>query len=150
MRTTVGQEMTVAEILAARARRTGKIQSILVLFRHRGYIYVEADRPDVIVELLRGVRHAKVRMPLIVDRREIENLLMECVERRKIAVGDLVEAVEGPLKGSLARVISVDYSREEATLTLLDSPASISVTYPLSQLRLVEEAKEEKEGGERA
>ncbi len=147
VRTTVGQERTVADILAARAMRTGKIKSILILRRHRGYIYVEADRPDVVIELIRGIRHAKARAPLLVSKEELEKILMEKIEVRRIAPGDIVEAIEGPLKGSLARVVDVDYDEGMASLSLLDTPASISITYPLSQLRLVKE-KEEAEKGE--
>ncbi|MEM3793948.1 MAG: transcription elongation factor Spt5, partial [Candidatus Bathyarchaeia archaeon] len=62
VRTTTGQEKTVADMIASRAAsKKIPIASVFVLEAIKGYIFVEAPRPQFVDEAISGMRHVRAR-----------------------------------------------------------------------------------------
>ena len=60
MKTQLGHERTVGEKLGDRIRRSGApVYSILAPSKLRGYLFVEAEHPEVVRDQLKGLTYAR-------------------------------------------------------------------------------------------
>jgi transcription elongation factor SPT5 len=136
IRITGGQERVVANILHTKiTTKKLKIFSILVLENFKGYIIVEAPDANVAYEALSGVRHVRGQIRGELPFKDIEGYLVKKPVVTDLSIDNMVEVVAGPFKSMKAKVIRVDYEKQEATVVLLDSPYQIPVTVDANYLR---------------
>jgi transcription elongation factor SPT5 len=136
IRITGGQERVVANILHTKiTTKRLKIFSILALENFKGYIIVEAPDANVAYEALSGVRHIRGQIRGELPFKDIEGYLVKKPVVTDLSVDSMVEVVAGPFKSMKAKVIRVDYEKQEATVVLLDSPYQIPVTVDANYLR---------------
>jgi transcription elongation factor SPT5 len=136
IRITGGQERVVANILHTKiTTKRLKIFSILALENFKGYIIVEAPDANVAYEALSGVRHVRGQIRGELPFKDIEGYLVKKPVVTDLSVDSMVEVVAGPFKSMKAKVIRVDYEKQEATVVLLDSPYQIPVTVDANYLR---------------
>jgi transcription elongation factor SPT5 len=112
-----------------------KIFSILALENFKGYIIVEAPDANVAYEALSGVRHVRGQIRGELPFKDIEGYLVKKPVVTDLSIDNMVEVVAGPFKSMKAKVIRVDYEKQEATVVLLDSPYQIPVTVDANYLR---------------
>lgn len=136
IRITGGQEHVVANILQNKitAKQIG-IYSILVLDNFKGYIVVEAPDSNIAYQALAGVRHVRGQIRGELPFKDIEGYLVKKPVVSDLNIDDTVEVVAGPFKAMKAKIIRVDYEKQEATVVLLDSPYQIPVTVDANYLK---------------
>lgn len=138
IRITGGQERVVANILHTKiTTKKLKIFSILALENFKGYIIVEAPDANIAYEALSGVRHVRGQIRGELPFKDIEGYLVKKPVVTELSIDNMVEVVAGPFKSMKAKVIRVDYEKQEATVVLLDSPYQIPVTVDANYLRKV-------------
>ncbi len=117
------------------------IKAILQTEDLRGYIFIEAENEDRILEAVRGIPHVRGIVGKEVKIDQLERFIIP--ERRvvKIEVGDIVEIVSGPFKGERAKVTRVDEIKQELVVELLEAAIPIPVTIPITIVRLYEKKK---------
>lgn len=154
LRTSIGYEKSVAESIIPRAKRTNVIYSILCPETVRGYIFIEASDGDALRKILRGFAHTRelIRTKVKKDGKiievygttsfsEIEHFLTPKLLVAGITEGDIVEIITSPFKGEKARVKSIDETKEEITVELLESTVPIPVTLKGDQVRVLDKER---------
>ena len=127
IRTTIGQEKSVAELIANRVKiHALAIQSILVPETLRGYIFIETSKRGAIDEAISGISHVRGSVGKT-NINELSHFLTPKPVVEGLEEGDIVEITGGPFKGTRAKVTRVDKVKEEVTVELLDSPAPIPI-----------------------
>ncbi|MEM3027977.1 MAG: transcription elongation factor Spt5 [Candidatus Bathyarchaeia archaeon] len=142
VKTSAGQEKSVAQMIARRVKSKGEpytksIKSILCTDGLKGYVFVEANNPYQLDEILYGLRHVKARLQGFVPITELEKYLVTKPPIEEIAVGDSVEITGGPFKSMRARVVAVDKQKGEATVELLEAAFTLPITIYADYLRKV-------------
>ena len=149
VRTTAGQEMFVAELLAEKAKRLegGEVYAVIVPPSQKGvikgYILVEASDELTLRRLVRGTPHAKGVVPGAIPVKEIEGILKQEPLMKELKAGQIVKIVSGPFKGMRAKILRVDPQKEEVTVELLEAAIKIPVT--IEAANVVIESKEGEE-----
>ncbi len=144
VRTTIGQERNVADMIANRAEKENfEVYSILVPHDIKGYIMVEGVNKSEIDKSLRGVAHARGIVEGEIGISEIEKFFEPKPMVAKVDAGDIVELVSGPFKGEKARVIRVDVKKEEITVELFEATVPIPVTVTGDSIKVVRKEVEE-------
>ncbi|MEM0379517.1 MAG: transcription elongation factor Spt5 [Nanopusillaceae archaeon] len=139
---TSGREDIVAEIIAEEAKRKNlAIYSIIHLPNIKGFLFVEAENQLEVAKAIHELRYAKKVLP---EEVKIEEILRFFEEKEEIIlnIGDVVEIIAGPLKGTKARVLKVDDKKKEVLLELLDVPVPINVDIPINNVRLLYKKEE--------
>lgn len=145
MKTQLGHERTVGEKLGDRIRRSkAPVYSILAPSKLRGYLFVEAEHPEVLRDQLKGLTYARglVMRPgkagkygragqptfgtITID--ELRPHLTPPPAIAGIEEGNIVEVIAGPFKGEKARVQRIDESKEEVTVELFEAMVPIPIT----------------------
>lgn len=142
VKTSAGQEKSVAQMIARRVKSKGEpyiksIKSILCTDGLKGYVFVEASNPYQLDEILYGLRHVKARLQGFVPITELEKYLVTKPPIEEISVGDSVEITGGPFKSMRARVVAVDKQKGEATVELLEAAFTLPITIYADYLRKV-------------
>ena len=167
LKTQVGQERRVIEMLGNKARRFKiPIQSLLAPQELRGYVFIETTDVLAVQKGIRGVSYARSlvtqdvevrdekgdfvkdrrgkivteRMPVDTPFSDIAHFLTPVSAVAKIGVADIVELVSGPFRGEKAKVTKVDDAREELTVELIDSMVPIPITVKGEHVRVLEKA----------
>jgi len=136
VKVTNGQERTVALMLADKAKVEGlPIAAILSPSELKGYIIVEADRPHVVDELIRGMRHTRERVQGTISPQEVDHYIETKPVVEGLAEGTLVEVIAGPFKGMQARVVRVDVGKEEVTIEILEAAFTLPITVHADYVR---------------
>jgi transcriptional antiterminator NusG len=141
VRTTVGQEQLVVDILSSKiVKEELNIYSIAVVPGLKGYILIEADNE---VTLRRGITdtpHIKgsgiVKGAVNID--ELSGLLESKPLMKSIQEGQKVEIISGPFKGEKAKVTRVNQSKEEVTVELLEAAVKIPVTIKAENIKVIQ------------
>jgi transcription termination/antitermination protein NusG len=144
IKTSIGHEKMVVNSIANRARkRKAEIFSILSPTKLRGYILLEGRKNvNSIQNLIKGLEHVKGIIEGDTQLAEIEHFLTPKPLVSGIAIGDIVEIVNGPFKGEKARVKQIDESKEEITVELFEAMVSIPVTIRGDHVRVLEKEAE--------
>ena len=146
VRTTVGQERNVSNLIAGRAEANGiPIKAILVPEALKGYIFVEADGPHIVEEAISGIRHVRSRVPGIVSFSEIEKYIIVKPVIEELDINDLVEVTGGPFKGMRAKITGIDRTKEEVTIELLEATFTLPITVHADYLKIVRKGEESRE-----
>ncbi len=168
LKTQVGQERRVIEMMGNKARRFNiPIQALLAPQELRGYIFIETTDPLALQKGIRGVSYARSlvsqdievrdeqgnfvkdrRGKIVTERKpvdtpfsEIARFLTPVSAVAKIGDGDIVELVSGPFRGEKAKVTRVDDAREEITVELIDSMVPIPITVKGEHVRVLEKGE---------
>ncbi|MEK6976932.1 MAG: transcription elongation factor Spt5 [Candidatus Hydrothermarchaeota archaeon] len=143
VRTTIGQERSVADMMTARiGREHFEVYSILVPHDIRGYVMAEALNKTEIEKSLRGVSHAKGIVEGEIALADIEKFFEPKPMVTKVDTGDIVELISGPFKGEKARVVRVDVKKEEITVELFEATVPIPVTVRGDTIKVVRKEAE--------
>jgi transcriptional antiterminator NusG len=143
VRTTIGQESTVAALLEAQAaNKKLPIRAILVPDGVRGYVFVEAPEHRIVEQAVSGIAHVRGGTIGKVTEEEIDHFLVPKKPTEGLGVGDIVEITGGPFKGEKARVGKIDSEKEEVVLELLETPFNpIPVKVKADYVRVVEKGQ---------
>ena len=143
VRTTVGQERNVSNLIAGRAEANGiPIKAILVPEALKGYIFIEADGPHIVEEAISGIRHVRSRVPGMVSLSEVEKYIIIKPIIEELDIDDIVEVTGGPFKGMRAKITDIDRAKEEVTIELLEASFTLPITVHADYLKLVKKGKE--------
>ncbi|MEK6970118.1 MAG: transcription elongation factor Spt5 [archaeon] len=142
VRTTVGQESMVIDILAAKTKREGlEIYSMALMPGLKGYILIEADNENTVQRGIAGINLVKSRgvVPGQVKIEELGAILSSKPLMESIKPDQKVELIAGPFKGEKARVIRVNETKEEVTVELLEATVKIPVTTKAEYIRVIKD-----------
>jgi len=140
LRTTIGQEKAVAELIANRVKLHAlSIKSILVPETLRGYLFIETAKRGTIDEATSGLSHIRGSVGKMSSVTELSHFLIPRPPTEGIIPGDIVEITGGPFKSTRAKVTRVDSAKEEVTVELLDAPAPIPIRVHGDYVRKVED-----------
>ena len=138
IRITGGQENVVANTLQNRINsKRISLRSILILENFKGYVIVEAPDSNIAYDALYGVRHVRGQIRGDLPFSDIEKYLIKKPVVTELSIDDTVEVIAGPFKSMKAKIIRVDYEKQESTVVLLDSPYQIPVTVDANYLKKV-------------
>lgn len=155
VRTTVGQESLVVDILANKINKEElNIYSMTTIPGLRGYILIEGDNEVTIRRGLSGTSHVKGRGLVggmgkaggglegavrVVKIDELSGLLEAKPLMKSIKEGMKVEVIAGPFKGEKAKVLRVNDTKEEVTVELLEAAVKIPLTLNAEHIRIITE-----------
>lgn len=138
IRITGGQENVVANTLQNRINsKRISLRSILILENFKGYVIVEAPDSNIAYDALYGVRHVRGQIRGDLPFSDIEKYLVKKPVVTELSIDDTVEVIAGPFKSMKAKIIRVDYEKQESTVVLLDSPYQIPVTVDANYLKKI-------------
>lgn len=144
VKTTGGQERTVATFVATRAQQKKKpIYSVLALDTWKGYVLFEAPNSQVVDESIQGFKHVRSKIPGMMQYQDIEKFLVTKSMVAELNPDDTVEIVAGPFKSMRAKISRVEKEKQEITVTLIDTSFAMPITIDASYVRLVGRAKPE-------
>lgn len=109
-----------------------------------GYIFVEADSLNEVVDAVRNIPNNKgvIRNPVM--PREFEKYFEKHGESVNVNERDIVEIIAGPFKGDKAKVIRVVPGKDEVVIEPLNSPVPIPITLSVDDIRVIEVKENEK------
>ena len=147
VRTTSGQERTAAEFLRSKASlKKFPVSCILVPEIIKGYVFIEAQGPNVVDELISGVRHARARTRGTISSSDIERFITVKPVIEELHTEDLVEVIGGPFRGMKAKITNIDKVKEEVTIELLEESFTIlPITVHADYVKLMEKGSERNE-----
>ncbi len=142
LRTTVGQESLVVDILSNKIKTDElEVYSLSVIPGLKGYILIEADTELTVRRAIMNTPHIKgkgiVGGQVKID--ELSNLLEAKPLMKSIKEGQKIELIAGPFKGEKARVTRVNDTKEEVTVELLEAAVKIPVTIKAEHIRILNE-----------
>ena len=142
IRTTIGQEKSVAQLIAKRSEALGitSFKAILVPDQLKGYVFVEAIAAEDVQQACLGVPHIRGKPIGTIGLADIEHFLIPRQPTESLSVGDLVEITGGPFKGEKAKVTRIDTTKEEVTLELLESTYPIPIKLHADNIKVIEKA----------
>lgn len=151
VRTTSGQEKTVAEMVASRAAvKKLPVSSVLAPEVIKGYIFVEAAGPHFVDEAISGVKHARARTRGMIATSAVERFITTKPVIEELDSGNLVEIVGGPFRGLKAKITHIDKVKEEVTIELLEEGfATLPITVHADYVKLVERGESGESGREK-
>lgn len=128
VRCTIGQEKSVANLIDKKASlKKLDLRAILIPETLRGYIFVESPDQSFVDQAVYGIPHIRGRISGKVEIEELDNFLIPRPSVEGLDVGDIVEITSGPFKGTRAKVIRVNETKEEVTVELLESIVPIPI-----------------------
>ena len=139
VRVSGGQESLIASMLQSRlySKKIEGIYSILFLENFKGYVIVEALDSNIAYEALHGIRHIRGQIRGELPFKDLEGYLIKKPVVTELVIDDTVEIIAGPFKSMKAKIMRVDYEKQEATVVLLDSPYQIPVTVDANYLKKI-------------
>lgn len=138
IRTTVGQERMVADLLRSKQRKEKtEVYSISVIDNLRGYIFLEAPNEIEVKKTIRGIQHLKGLVSGGMQLSEVEHFFEEKPLTVDIHKGDLVELTSGPFKGEKAKVMRVDPVKDKITVELVEATVPIPITLDAASIRVI-------------
>jgi transcription termination/antitermination protein NusG len=137
VRVSGGQESLIASMLQSRlsTKKIDGIYSILFLDAFKGYVIVESMDSNIAHEALYGIRHIRGQIRGELPFKDLEGYLIKKPVVTELVIDDTVEIIAGPFKSMKAKIMRVDYEKQEATVVLLDSPYQIPVTVDANYLK---------------
>ncbi|HLC79579.1 MAG TPA: transcription elongation factor Spt5 [archaeon] len=159
VRTTVGQESLVVDVLSNKIKKEElNIYSISVIPGLKGYILIEGDNEVTIRRGITNTSHVKGRGLVgggmgnkmksrgptdssvrVVNVEELSGLLEAKPLMKSIKEGMKVEIIAGPFKGEKAKVMRVNDTKEEVTVELVEAAVKIPVTIHAEHIRIIKE-----------
>jgi transcriptional antiterminator NusG len=145
VRTTVGQERNVSNLITGRAEANRiPLRSILVPETLKGYIFIEADGPHIVEEAIMGIKHVRSRVPGVVSFAEVEKYVVVRPIIEELDINDIVEVTGGPFKGMKAKIMDIDRTKEEVTIELLEATFTLPITVHADYVKVTEKGQQTK------
>ena len=145
VRTTVGQERNVSNLITGRAEANKiPIRAILVPETLKGYIFIEAHGPHIVEEAIMGIKHVRSRVPGVVSLSEVEKYIVVRPIIEELDVNDIVEVIGGPFKGMKAKITDIDRTKEEVTIELLEATFTLPITVHADYVKVTEKGQQAK------
>ncbi len=142
VRTTVGQERNVSNLITGRAEANKiPVRAILVPETLKGYIFIEADGPHIVEEAIVGIKHIRSRVPGVVSLSEVEKYIVVRPIIEELDMNDIVEVTGGPFKGMKAKITSIDRTKEEVTIELLEATFTLPITVHADYVKVTEKGQ---------
>jgi transcriptional antiterminator NusG len=143
VRTTVGQERNVSNLITGRAEANRiPLRSILVPETLKGYIFIEADGPHIVEEAIMGIKHVRSRVPGAVSFAEVEKYVVVRPIIEELDINDVVEVTGGPFKGMKAKITEIDRTKEEVTIELLEATFTLPITVHADYVKVTEKGQQ--------
>ena len=144
VKTTGGQEKTVATFVAKRAIQKNKpIYAVLALDTWKGYVLFESATSQAVDESIQGFKHVRSKIPGMMQYQDIDKFLVVKSMVAELNEGDTVEIVSGPFKSMRAKITRLEKEKQEVTVILLDTAYQMPISLDAAYLKLVERAKPE-------
>ncbi len=144
VKTTGGQEKTVATFVAKRAIQKNKpIYAVLALDTWKGYVLFEAGTAQSVDESIQGFKHVRSKIPGMMTFSDIERFLITKSLVAELGIGDGIEVVSGPFKGMRATITRVEKEKQEITVVLSDTAYQMPITIDPAYTKLISKAKPE-------
>jgi transcriptional antiterminator NusG len=145
VRTTVGQERNVSNLITGRAEANRiPLRSILVPETLKGYIFIEANGPHIVEEAIMGIKHVRSRVPGVVSFAEVEKYVVVRPIIEELDVNDIVEVTGGPFKSMKAKIMDIDRTKEEVTIELLEATFTLPITVHADYVKVTEKGQQTK------
>ena len=110
----------------------------------KGYIFVEAESLNKVVDAVRNVPNNKGVIRTPVNPTEFDKYFEKDGEHVSVNERDIVEIIAGPFKGDKAKVIRVVPGKDEVVIEPLNSPVPIPITLSVDDIRVIEVKENEK------
>ncbi len=140
IRTTVGQEKVVIDMLYNKAKKEDiEIYSLVEMADLKGYILIEADSvksAEILIHNVSQIKGGKV-VPGNINIKEIAGVLESRPLMSSIKQGQTVEIIMGPFKGSRAKVMRVNVAKEEVVIELYDATVKIPITIKAENIKIL-------------
>lgn len=140
VRTTVGQEKVVIDMLYNKAKQDGlEVYSLVEMADLKGYILIETDSEksaQILIHNVAQIKGGKV-VPGNINIKEIAGILESRPLMSSIKPGQTVEIIMGPFKGSRAKVIRVNVAKEEVVIELYDATVKIPITIKAENIKIL-------------
>jgi len=140
IRTTVGQEKVIIDLISNKARIDGlELYSIVEMADLKGYILLETDSKKTAELLIHNIPHIKGGKIVEgnINIKEIAGVLESRPLMSSIKPGMTVEVILGPFKGSRAKVMRVNYAKEEVVIELFDATVKIPITIKAENIKIL-------------
>ena len=149
VRTTIGRERTVQDLVFSRLRTVHPVPDLKAILtadkKFRGYVFIEAIHQRDVILITNGVPHVRGKVVGSIPLDEIGHIIKPERIVKIIEEGDIVEIAEGLFKEKKAQVIAMpkEGTKEEVTLRLIgDGEASnITVKIHADYLKLIEKQR---------
>ncbi|NMA44287.1 MAG: transcription elongation factor Spt5 [Candidatus Diapherotrites archaeon] len=141
IRTTVGQEQMVVDILGAKISKEDlNIYSIAVVPGIKGYILLEADNEITVRRGITDTPHIRGSgiVKGAVNINDLSSLLESKPLMKTLQEGQLVEIISGPFKGDKAKITRVNAAKEEVTVELQEAAVKIPVTIKAENVKILQ------------
>ncbi len=141
IRTTVGQEQMVVDILGAKISKEDlNIYSIAVVPGIKGYILLEADNEITVRRGITDTPHIRGSgiVKGAVNINDLSSLLESKPLMKTLQEGQIVEIISGPFKGDKAKITRVNAAKEEVTVELQEAAVKIPVTIKAENVKIVQ------------
>jgi transcription termination/antitermination protein NusG len=140
VRTTVGQEKVVIDMLYNKAKQEGlEVYSLVEMADLKGYILIETDSEksaQILIHNVAQIKGGKV-VPGNIDIKEIAGILESRPLMSSIKPGQTVEIIMGPFKGSRAKVMRVNVAKEDVVIELYDATVKIPITIKAENIKIL-------------
>ena len=140
IRTTVGQEQLVVDILSSKiSKEVLNIYSIAVVPGLKGYILIEADNEITVRRGITDTPHIRGSgiVKGAVNIEELSTMLEAKPLMKTLAEGQKVEIISGPFKGEKAKITRVNAQKEEVVVELLEAAVKIPVTIKAEHIKII-------------
>ncbi len=142
-----GKEKSVAQMVNKKAnleQYKGCIYSVMATEGIKGYIFIEG--PDIqsierVTSTIRGVNNKPIKNQPV-DLSELQDILVPRPAIEGLQQGDLVEIINGPFKGSRARITRVDSANQEVTAEITSSSMGLPLKLHAEFVRKISSEEE--------
>lgn len=149
VRVTAGREAQLTARLHARLLTENEgVYAIMRPEQIKGYIFVEGNTREAVVQAIYGLRHAKgvIENPIAFD--DVTHFFEPAAKKMVIDKNDIIELISGPYRGEKARVRRVDKAKEKVVVELLEAAVPIPITVSLDSVRVIDRKSSMIEGDE--
>jgi transcriptional antiterminator NusG len=141
VKTVVGKENVVADSISAKTRvENHGIKAIVHPEEIRGYVFVEGEL-DEIQKVVKAIPHIRGLIKTPVDLKKIKRFLQPKKVEIKLNVGDQVEVIGGPFKGTKGKVVRYDKAKREITIEPLEVAVPIPITISVEFVKVLKKVK---------
>jgi len=139
IRTTIGQETLVAEMLEAKvAKEHEAIDAIAIIPGLRGYVIIETHDEAELKKLLYRAAHVRGMIEGELKFEELEHFFETKSVTQGVERGDIVEITTGAFKSEKARIIRIDSSKGKITVEIVGAAVPIPVTVDAGSIRVLQ------------
>ncbi|OLS14060.1 MAG: transcription antitermination protein NusG [Promethearchaeota archaeon CR_4] len=146
VRTTIGQEKSVANMIFGRLRLRDPvpdIKAILVAEQLRGYVFIEAIQQNDVQESISGIRHVKGKIVGSIKLTDLAHVITPRKVTEILEESDIVEISSGIFQNRRAVIERMprEGAKEDVVVRLMDSDSPISIKVHGDYLKLLEKGK---------